>query len=323
VSDYETLVEPLLEVLDLDDDGLRVAAIGGGTGLSRALRAIRHYTDEVTAVVAVADDGGSSGRLAPALGIPPPGDLRNALLALGGDESVWRDLIEYRFTGGDVAGHSLGNLIIAALADVEGDFEEALEVVRRMLGARGRVVPATTVPIRLEATVDGRAVSGQVAVALARGRLEALRIVPTDPPPSPRAIDALERADQIVLGPGSLYTSIAACLLVPGIAAAVSASAADLVYVCNLVTQDGETLGMDAADHVEALIEVAGIRPPDVVVAHHGPVRTVGETAPVPADRDRIAGLGCRLETADLADRNAPAPLHDPVRLGAVLRRLA
>jgi uncharacterized cofD-like protein len=323
VSDYEALVEPLLEVLDLDDDGLRVAAIGGGTGLSRALRAIRHYTDEITAVVAVADDGGSSGRLAPALGIPPPGDLRNALLALGGEESVWRDLLEYRFAAGDVAGHSLGNLIIAALSDVEGDFEEALEVVRRMLGARGAVVPATTVPIRLEATVDGRSVSGQVAVALARGRLEALRIVPADPPASPRAIEALERADQIVLGPGSLYTSIAACLLVPGVAAAVSASAADLVYVCNLVTQDGETLGMDAADHVAALIEVAGIRAPDVVVAHDGPVRPVGETGPVAVDRDRIAGLGSRLETADLADQSAPVPLHDPVRLGAVLRRLA
>jgi uncharacterized cofD-like protein len=323
VSDYEALVEPLLEILGLDDDGLRVVAIGGGTGLSRALRAIRHYTDEITAVVAVADDGGSSGRLAPALGIPPPGDLRNALLALGGESSVWRDLLEYRFASGDVAGHSLGNLIIAALAEVEGDFEEALEVVRRMLGARGAVVPATTVPLVLEATVDGREVSGQVAVALARGTVEALRIVPADPPPSPRAIEALERADQIVLGPGSLYTSVAACLLVPGLAAAVSASPADLVYVCNLVTQDGETLGMDAAGHVEALMSVTGIRAPDVVVAHDGPVRPAGETAPVAADRGSIAGLGCRLETADLADRESPIPLHDPVRLGAVLRRLA
>jgi uncharacterized cofD-like protein len=214
-------------------------------------------------------------------------------------------------------------LILAALAEIGGDFEDALHTVARLLGAEGIVVPATTTRVRLEATVGGREVIGQVAVAVARGVLEDLRLVPGDPPATRRAVEALESAEQIVLGPGSLFTSIAACLLVPGITAALNDSSARIVYICNLTTQDGETLGMDAADHVTALMRVSGIRTPDVVVAHQGPVRAEGDTTPVALHMEGLVALGCRVEAADLADPRATHAQHDPARLGAVLRRLA
>jgi len=323
MSERETLAEPLLQELDLDVEGVHVVAIGGGSGLARVLRAVQHYTDVITAVVSVADDGGSSGRLSPSLGIPPPGDLRQALLALSDGPSIWRDVISYRFTAGDVAGHSLGNLILAALAELGEGLEEALERVGRMLGCRGAVVPAVDRPVELEAVIDGRVVVGQTAVSLARGSLSELRVVPGEIQANDRAVAALRGADQIVLGPGSLFTSVAACLLVPGIAEAVNGSAAQVVYVCNLVTQDGETLGMDAVDHVDALVNVAGIRLPDVVVAHRGPIRPQGNTEAVEVDGDRLQDLGCRVEISDLADAESEVPVHEPARLGAVLRRLA
>jgi uncharacterized cofD-like protein len=323
MSEYEALIEPLLQELDLDVEGIHVAAVGGGTGMAQALKAIQHYTDVITAVVTAADDGGSSGRLLPAFGIPPPGDLRQALLALSSEDSVLRRLVAYRFADGDVAGHSLGNLILAALAEIDGDLQEALDSVGRMLGARGVVVPAADRPMRLEAVVGGEPVAGQAALTRARGELSAIRLLPEGIRATERAAAALAGADQIVLGPGSLFTSTIACLLVPGIAEAIEASHATLVYVCNLATQDGETLGMDGVAHVEALISFGGIRAPDVVVAHQGPVDPHPGTEPVNVDRAGVAALGCDLEMADLLDPAASGPIHDPARLGAVLRRLA
>jgi uncharacterized cofD-like protein len=323
MTTIDLMTAPMLEELEPEALGPRVVALGGGHGLAQALTAIRSYAAAITAVVSVADDGGSSGRLAPALGIPPPGDCRRALLALSPDPSPWREAVCHRFRAGDVAGHSLGNLLLAALAATEGGLEEALATLGRLLGARGRVVPASPRALGLRAVVDGVERRGQVAIAVGRGRITSLAVEPADASASPTALDAIAAADQVVIGPGSLFTSLAATLVVPGIAAAVSASPGRLVYVCNLTTQDGETLGLDGAGHVQALCRVAGIRPPDAVVANDAPFLVPESVTPVWADPAQISALGARLETAALADTTGGWPQHDAARLGAVLRRLA
>ena len=322
MTTIDLMAAPLLEELEPGAAGPKVVALGGGHGLAQALVAIRGYAAAITAVVSVADDGGSSGRLSPALGLPPPGDCRRALLALSPDPSPWRDAACHRFLEGDVAGHSLGNLILAGLAASEGGLERALETLGRLLGARGRVVPASSQPLELRAVVEGAEVRGQVAIALGRGRIEELTVDPPGADASPAALDALAAADQVVIGPGSLFTSLAATLVVPGMAAAVNASPGRLVYVCNLTTQDGETLGLDGADHVRALCAVSGMRPPDVMVANDAPFPVPAAVEAIHADRAAIEALGVRLETAGLADAAAPWPQHDAARLGAVLRRL-
>jgi uncharacterized cofD-like protein len=308
----------LLEELDRPEDGVAVVAFGGGHGLACALRAILDYAGKISAIVTVADDGGSSGRLSPDLGIPPPGDIRRALLALSPRPSLWRELMAFRFEDADVAGHSLGNLLLAALTDITGDFEEALHTAGGMLGARGEVIPAARRPLVLEAVVDGRVVRGQVAIATAAGPPSELRLVPEEAEATPAALAAVASADQIVLGPGSLFTSVIAGLKVGALAEAINAASARLVYVCNLTTQDGETLGLSGADHVAALSAHGGIRPPDAVVVHDGPLT-------VPPGLTRVTGddITVPVESADLADPSAEWPAHDPTRLGAVLRRLA
>jgi len=315
--------DPLLEALDAARSGPAVTAVGGGHGLAQALGAVSRYAGKITAVVTVADDGGSSGRLAPDLGILPPGDIRQCLLALTPDESPWKRLFAYRFEESDVAGHSLGNLMIAALAEIEGSFEGALRQAERMLRPIGSVVPAAGQRLLLEAIVDDKPVAGQVAIALSRGQITDLVVRPTSIEASPAALEALLEADQIVLGPGSLYTSVMAALVVPGIAEAINESAARLVYVCNLTTQDGETLGMDGADHLDALITLTGMRPPNAIVANTTAIAIEPPLAAVLADEDTIATYGVDVVGADLVDPGATWPRHDAARLGGVLARLA
>ena len=270
----------------------------------------------------MADDGGSSGRLAPSLDIPPPGDIRKCLIALTPDESVWRQLFEHRFTGADVRGHSLGNLIIAALADIEDSFELALRSAEHLLGAVGSVIPASPLHLGLEAVIDGELVTGQVNISLARGTIERIGVVPDEAIASETAVRAIAAADQIVLGPGSLYTSVIAALVVPGITDAVNRSDADLVYVTNMVTQDGETFGMDAADHLDALLHTTGVRPPGAIVANDSPVSVDPPLEQLVVDGEAIATYGADLVTASLLDRDAERPSHDPALLGEVLRGL-
>jgi len=321
MSKADLLVEPLLQELEEEYDGLQVVAIGGGHGLAAALRAILDYADAVTAIVTVTDDGGSSGRIAPDLEIPPPGDIRRALLAMTDQPSLWRSLVEYRFSDSDVAGHSLGNLILAAMADLGGDFTDAVNTIGRLLGARGAVVPVAQERLDLEADVGGTVVRGQVAIALSRGQISDLRVIP-DVAASSRAIEAITTADQIVLGPGSLFTSIIAPLRVGGMAEAINASKASLIYVCNLTTQDGETLDMSGIEHLGALVGIAGIRTPDVAVAHEGPVVVPDGLEQIEVARDQMIEAGIRLEVGDIAGDGAVGPVHDVARLGAVLRRL-
>lgn len=314
--------EAVRHSVDLDERGPRVVAIGGGTGLAQALHAIRGYAGSIDAIVTVADDGGSSGRLTQELDIPPPGDIRKCLIALTPEESVWRRLFEYRFTGADVEGHSLGNLIIAALADIEGSFELALRSSEHLLGALGSVLPASPMHLGLEAVVDGKTIAGQVNIALARGTIDRIGVLPPDAPASESAIRAIDAADQIVLGPGSLYTSVIATLAVSGITEAVNRTKASLIYVTNLVTQDGETLGMDAADHLDALLRMTGLRPPGAIVASDSPVHVDPPQEQLVVDGEAIATYGVDLITADLLDREAERPVHDPSLLGEVLRGL-
>ncbi len=314
-----TLPQVETSLLPLPESGPRVVAIGGGHGLSQLLQAVRSYAGEITAVVSVADDGGSSGRLIAGLDMPPPGDVRRALLALAADATIARALFGYRFEGADVAGHSLGNLLLAALTDITGDFTRALDVAGEMLGAVGRVLPAALHGLRIEAIVDGERVRGQVAVATAEGCIERLDLVPTDGDPHPEVIEAIRGADQVVLAPGSLYTSLIAALRAPGVATAVNEADGEIVWVMNLVTQHRETLGMSGPDHLRALQEVGGISRPGTILLHDGPLVVPGIVERVELDVIDAVEWGWLAMATDLADRTAAWPQHDPIRLGTAL----
>lgn len=248
--------------------GPTVVALGGGHGLAATLRATRRYAGRITGIVSVADDGGSSGRLREALGIPAPGDLRKCLVALGDEESLWGKAFGLRFEAGELEGHAFGNLVIAGLARASGDFLVALETASRLVETVGHVLPATRVPVVLHAEVEDagsapRVVRGEVAI----NRVSGIRRVTIDPITASApysAIDAIADADQVIIGPGSLYTSVLAVLAVPDITQAINRSSAQKIYVCNLHAQERETEGYDVADHVRAVV-AHGVQP-DVVV---------------------------------------------------------
>jgi uncharacterized cofD-like protein len=243
-----------------------VVALGGGHGLSTTLRAARLYAGDITAIVSVADDGGSSGRLRSAFGIPAPGDLRRCLVALA-DDSLWTGLFEHRFNAGELEGHAFGNLLIAALADFTGDFEVALHETGRLLGLEAQVFPATREPVVLKAEVEGVSVEGQVAVSNA-GRISGVSVIPPDARAPQGALDAIAAADQIVIGPGSLFTSVLAVAAVPAIGEAIARARGRKVYVCNLRPQVPETEGYDVAGHLAAL--AAHGLTVDVALCHPG-----------------------------------------------------
>ncbi|MFQ5409029.1 MAG: uridine diphosphate-N-acetylglucosamine-binding protein YvcK [Anaerolineales bacterium] len=245
--------------------GPRVVVIGGGTGMATLLRGIKAYTSNITAIVTVADDGGSSGRLRKSLGVIPPGDFRNCLAALADDEALLTQLFRYRFGGDeDVGGHSFGNLFITTMAEVTGSFEQALIEASRVLSIQGRVLPATLQDVRLCAQMRASSyapavrVEGESAIPEASGWIERVYLDPERPAAYPAAVQAILAADLIVAGPGSLYTSVIPNLLVPEIVAAVKSSAACKVYVCNVATQPGETDGFTVRDHVRVIEEHVG-----------------------------------------------------------------
>ena len=314
----ETALEPLL----LDPDGPVVTAVGGGHGQAAALEAIQTYAGAISALVTVADNGGSSGRLTE-LGIPPPGDVRRCLLALTSEPSLWSELFAHRFQGGDVDEHSLGNLILVALTDMFGDFSSAVATSEMMLETLGRVIPVANDPVTLHATIEGKDVVGQLAIAMSRGAISDLTIEPADTAASRSALEAVAGADQIVLGPGSLYTSLLSALQVQMLAPAIMTSSAQRVFVLNLVTQDGETFGMNGDDHLAALERHAGVEGLGVVVAHDGPLRVPDGHAAVTVDGESAARFGWRVVFADVADQGADWPAHDPLKLGRVLENLA
>lgn len=295
-------------------DGSRAVAIGGGHGLNRTLQALSHVVDHVTAVVTAADDGGSSGRLRRDFGVVPPGDMRMALAALSPDEGLVR-LLQYRFERGELDGHSLGNLMIVALTDLNhGDLIAALDEVAQLLQVRGRVLPCTTTPVTLHAETDGGRVEGQVEVAQTP-RVDRVWLEPADVPATSAAVDAVRRADLIVLGPGSLYTSLIPNLLISEIARALAASEAPVALVGNLRQQPGETEGMDLYDHLAALHEhVPGLRL-TTVITHEGPDPS-GPGKRLEPDLDAVNGWVEEVVSADLLDG---ADGHDPRKLAGVL----
>lgn len=302
--------------------GPSFVALGGGHGLSATLSALRLMSDQLTAVVTVADDGGSSGRLRDELGVLPPGDLRMALAALCDDTEwgrTWRDVLQHRFaSSGDLDRHAVGNLLIVALWELLGDTVEGLDWVGRLLGARGRVLPMAAVPLEIEADVDKGdgtigVVRGQSAVAVVGEPITTVRLVPDAPPACPEAVAAVDGADWVVLGPGSWFTSVLPHLLVPDLAAALHRTSAGRILVLNLAPDAGETDGMRAEDYIDVLHRHApGLRI-DAVVADPGAVEDVGVLV------ERTTAIGARLLLRQVGSSDG-SPRHDPLRLAAALR---
>jgi uncharacterized cofD-like protein len=309
-------------------DQLSVTALGGGHGLHASLSALRHVTEHVTAVVTVADNGGSSGRLRGEFGVLPPGDLRMALAALCGDDEwgqTWARVLQHRFAGhGEMQGHVVGNLLIVALWELLGDEVDALDWVGRLLGARGRVLPMATTPMDITAEVRGlatddpgalTAVRGQVEVATTTGEIVTIALEPADPIACPEAVEAVGEADWVVLGPGSWYSSVIPHLLVPDLRKALVETAAGVVVVLNLEGQVGETHGYAPEDHLAALLEHAPDLQLHTVLAD---VRTVTDHDTL---EGAVASAGARLVVADVAADDG-SPRHDPAKLAAAYRRI-
>jgi uncharacterized cofD-like protein len=308
---------------------VRVVAVGGGTGLPRVLSGLagsgasdRGRPLDVTAVVATSDDGGSSGELRRSFGIPAPGDIRNCLVALCASADPIPELLQHRFQGsGGLSGHTVGNVVLAALAERLGGFREAVELAGELLEARGRVLPATEEAVDLVATLeDGRVVRGECAMVAALGRVKQVALDHLTPA-CPAALQAIAAADLVVLGPGSLYSSIVAPLLASGMSEALRRCRGTRVLVVNLSTERGETDGYGAADHVRAVQRHIGAVV-DVAVVHDRPHRlgrrTADGTGPVAVDARAIAELGVTPFVADLAEPGDP-PRHDPAKLARVL----
>jgi uncharacterized cofD-like protein len=310
--------------------GPRVVAVGGGNGLAALLRGLKTHTSNLTAVVTMADDGGSSGLLRRDMGMPPPGDLRNCLVALADDESIMSRLFQYRFPdGGGLQGHSFGNLFMAALAEVTGDFERAVQESTQVLKVRGRVLPSTLDDVVLHAQLEGGdQVSGESTITAAERLPRRVWLTPAAPRPLPQAIAALRRADLVVLGPGSLYTSVIPNLLITEVRAAIKENKGLVVYVCNVMTQPGETDGYTAADHLDALHRhgLAGLI--DVVLVNDASVspdlvasyRRFG-ARPVVVDEARLRGAGVKVTHADVA-AESDVVRHDSERLAQALIRI-
>ena len=296
---------------------LRVVAIGGGTGLSTLLKGLKHYVaspsahpdphsespaiTELSAVVTVSDDGGSSGRLRKEFNMLPPGDIRNCIVALSEDEALLSRLFQHRFAKGEgLEGHSFGNLFLTALTSITSDFSEAVRLSSEILLTRGRIYPSTTSNIQIEALMeDGTRVRGETKITASKGRIKELFLLPPDAGPLPETLEAIARADLITIGPGSLFTSLIPNLLVRGIAQAIVQSSAIKAYVCNLMTQANESLGLTAADHIRALNSHAGKQIFDYVLINRTPIPdelkakyALEGATPIVADLDAVEALG-------------------------------
>lgn len=305
--------------------GPRIVVIGGGHGLSTLLRGLKEYTYNLTAIVTVADDGGSSGRLRRTMGILPPGDIRNCLAALSDDEALLGQLFQYRFPDGEsgLEGHSFGNLFISALAEIAGSFEEAVAESGRVLGVHGRVLPATLRDVKLVADVmlphaiSEVRVEGESHIPKMAGEVHRVWLEPNNPSAYPGVIQAILAADLIVIGPGSLYTSILPSILVPDIISAIRASRALKIYVCNVATQLGETEGYTCGDHVRVLNEHVGGSFCDLVVSNNRCEGILPDKAEwVQAENDM--DVDCAVYRADLVDLKQPWR-HDALKLARVL----
>ena len=306
--------------------GYKIVAVGGGTGLSTLLRGLKRRTSNLTAIVTVSDDGGSSGRLQKELGVLPPGDVRNCLVALADDEALVTDLFRYRFEeGAGLTGHSFGNLFLAAMTGITGNFDVAIKESSRVLNIVGRVLPSTLEVARLCAEfADGSVVKGESNIPKAKGIIRRVFFEPKNVQPLREALEAIRDADAIVLGPGSLFTSILPNFLVDQVTAEIARAHAVKIYVCNVMTQPGETEQMSAADHVEALITNAAPGICDYVIVNDEPPSKLRQTyeqegqVPVSADVERIRTLGLEVVQAQMISEDI-AVRHDPQKLADVV----
>ncbi|CCI31112.1 gluconeogenesis factor [Microcystis aeruginosa NIES-2519] len=312
--------------------GPKIVAIGGGTGLSTLLRGLKQYSSNITAIVTVADDGGSSGRLRREMGILPPGDIRNCIAALADEEKLLTELFQYRFHAGDgLSGHSFGNLFISAMTEITGDLEQAIDASAKVLAIRGKVLPATLTDVSLWAKLaDGRLIEGESKITEAMGQIRQIGCHPADPVALPAALAAIKEADYIIIGPGSLYTSIIPNLLVPAIRQALAQVTVPRVYVCNIMTQPGETDNYSVADHIRAIEGVCEERIVDAVLAQRTSpspqslqLYAQEHSHPVFLDREEVGKMGYRIVLANVMaeDEVTGKVSHDPQRLARVLWR--
>ncbi len=311
--------------------GPRIVVVGGGTGLSTMLRGLKRYSANITAIVTVADDGGSSGRLRREMGGLPPGDIRNCLAALADQEKLVTELFQYRFSSGSgLSGHSFGNLFLAAMNEVTGDWEKAIAASSQVLAVRGEVLPSTLSDVKLWAELsDGRRIEGESNITKARGRIINIGCTPAAPPALPKAIDAIKEADYIIIGPGSLYTSIVPNLLVPDIADAIAATHVPRIYVCNIMTEPGETDDYSVSEHIRAIDRACGRRLFDaVLIQKRSPSAAALEryrkegAERVVFDRDAVIASGRRIVIANVMHETEKGTIrHDPPKLAKVLMR--
>ncbi len=328
-EDRESIPDILLRRAQLET-GPRIVVIGGGTGLANLLKGLKVYTNNLTAIVTVGDDGGSSGRLREEMGVLPPGDIRNCITALADEEKLVTELFRYRFqTGQGLEGHSFGNLFLTALCEItHGDMLQAVKVASRVLNSRGQVLPSTLNSITLVAQLeDGREVRGESHIAEANGHIARMACDPANPEPAPDAIDVIMNADLVVLGPGSLYTSIIPNLLVQGISEAIRQTSARRIYVCNVMTEPGETTGYTVGDHVEALLEHSscavgeGYKFVDAVLVNEDiPEEGSPDASPnfVTYDPNHVRDLGVRPIKRNVVSHDNPSQ-HDATQLAEAL----
>ncbi|MEH7247649.1 YvcK family protein [Neobacillus niacini] len=309
----------------------RIVIIGGGTGLPVLLRGLKHYPVDITAIVTVADDGGSSGRLRDDLQIPPPGDIRNVLAALSDVEPLVEEMFQHRFkTSNELSGHSLGNLILAAMTSITGNFVHAIQEMSKVLNVRGKVLPAANQSVVLHAEMeDGTVVSGESKIPFSGKKIKKVFLTPEVITPLPESIQAIRQADLIIIGPGSLYTSILPNLLVPRLGEELCRSQAKKVYICNLMTQAGETHGYTASEHVKAIYEHMACAFMDTILINDQEIpediqlRYNEEFAnPVHYDLTQIFELGLEVVHADIAIQENGALRHDPKKVAQILYNL-
>lgn len=305
----------------------KIVVIGGGTGLSVMLKGLKKFTDQLTAVVTVSDDGGSSGRLRAELGVLPPGDIRNCLVAMAETETLMDEIFQHRFENGTViAGHNLGNLLMVAMTEITGDFVSAIKEVSRVLAVRGKVIPATLEHVSLGARMsDGVIVHGETAIRNYKQKIEKIFLIPESCLPVPASIDAIMEADAIILGPGSLYTSIIPNLLVEGVREAIAASPAVTIYVSNIMTEQGETDDFSALDHLRVIMNYVEEPIIDYVVLNTGKIddfrleRYREEQAiPVADSYEQINSMGIKIRAEDLVS-NTEVAWHDADKLARVI----
>lgn len=308
----------------------KIVVIGGGTGLSVLLKGLKRFTSELTAIVTVSDDGGSSGRLRAELGVLPPGDIRNCLVALAETETMMDKVFQHRFEYGDsIQGHNLGNLLLVAMTEITGDFVSAIEEVSKVLAVRGRVLPATLEHVLLGARMkDGKFITGETAIRNYGQEIEKIFLIPEECMPVPASINAIIEADAVILGPGSLYTSIIPNILVKGVQEALAVSPATKIYISNIMTEQGETDNFSANDHLQVIMNYMQKPLLDYIIINNGRIddeilkRYKEEAAiPVTGDYQQIINMGINVIEDDLLSHSDLA-WHDPDKLANTIIKI-